>query len=173
MKEVVLPPVLNPLQFTVIGAKPLPLILTLAETDIEVTTEIMDILNTQISPVSLVLRLTLDHTQSATVPHLVSKADPYRLIAIPPERVDVLFTVSFPQVTEDVFGVMEVVIGGSVASIKFTSLCGDDFLVVQQLHLPPTTAASRQSSLPLPCTSCGKACIPASLQGEEILHFQM
>ncbi|MPC07872.1 hypothetical protein E2C01_000439 [Portunus trituberculatus] len=107
-KEVVLPPMLNPLQFTVIGERPLPLMLTQADTDIIVTREMMDTLDAQIPPVPLVLRLTLDHTQSATLPQIV---------------------------TEGVLGVVEVMIGSPIASLKFTSLCDGDVHVVQQLHL--------------------------------------
>ncbi|XP_063875033.1 uncharacterized protein LOC135108188 isoform X1 [Scylla paramamosain] len=126
VKEVMLPPLLNPLQFTVIGARPLLLMLTLADTNINVTAEIVDTLDAPLPPVPLVLRLTLDHTQPATLPYLV---------------------------TEDVLGVVEVATGGPVASLRFTSFSDDDLHVVQQLHLS-TTTASRQSSLPLPCTSC-------------------
>ncbi|XP_045138926.1 uncharacterized protein LOC123520586 isoform X2 [Portunus trituberculatus] len=137
VKEVVLPPMLNPLQFTVIGERPLPLMLTQADTDIIVTREMMDILDAQIPPVPLVLRLTLDHTQSATLPQIV---------------------------TEGVLGVVEVMIGSPIASLKFTSLCDGDVHVVQQLHLSTqgkenlvSTEASRQSS-PLPCTSYDDSC---------------
>lgn len=69
------PPLLSHLQFTLVGARPLLPLLTLAEKYIDLAAEVVGNLDTTLPLVTLVLRLTLDHTQPAAPPHLASIVD--------------------------------------------------------------------------------------------------
>ncbi|KAG0722937.1 hypothetical protein GWK47_043589 [Chionoecetes opilio] len=127
-REVVLPPLLNYLQFTLMGSRPLLPMLTLGDTRINLT-DVLGSPDGPPPPVPLVLHI--------------------KLIARNHQRHHAR------QVVDKVLGVVEVMTGNPVAALWFASHSDAAFHVVHQLHLS-STLPGRQDSPPPPCIPCSK-----------------